>query len=280
MTTATNWCSPSSRRRVAVAVALAVAVAVSTAVFFHAHPDDEVLFTGGTIARAAAEGHRVVLVTATRGEQGHDLAGVVGASESLGARREAELRASAARLGVERLELLGYRDSGMDGAAADGFVQAPAAEAAARLAGILAEEAAAVLVTYDERGVYGHPDHLKVHQVGLRAAQLSDVGSVFLATVDRDQLQALLRLARSLGLDVDDVTLEWAVDAGVAAERITATVDVGDFAETKREAMAAHQTQFPPSAGVLQLSPSSFQHVFGTEWFIELGATGRRSWLW
>jgi len=253
---------------------------VSTAVFFHAHPDDEVLFTGGTMARAAAEGHRVVLVTATRGDRGVDRAGVLGAGETLAERRERELRQSAALLGVDRCELLGYQDSGIDGDGADGFSQAPAEEAAARLAAILVEEAADVFITYDERGIYGHPDHVKVHQVGLRAAQLADSASVFLATIDRDRLQALLVLAETFGLAIDDATLDWAVGAGVAGERITATVDVSDYVEVKRAAMAAHQTQFPPSAGVLLLPPPAFHTVFGTEWYIELGGAPGRSWLW
>jgi LmbE family N-acetylglucosaminyl deacetylase len=269
---------------------------MATAVFFHAHPDDEALFTGGTMARAAAEGHRVVLVTATKGERGLDRSLVAdpilrwGESgprapdpvPNLGPRREAELRVAAGALGVARLHFLGYQDSGIDGDGADGFSAAPAEEAAQRLAAIIVEESAEVLVTYDERGIYGHPDHLQVHKVGLRAAQLADVASVFLATVDRDRLQAMLHLAESFGLAITDDTLDWAVSAGVAADRITTSVDV-DFLDAKRQALAAHQTQFPPGTGLLELPPTAFQVVFGTEWYIELGAvagSAPRSWLW
>ena len=251
-----------------------------TVLFFHAHPDDETLFTGGTMARAAAEGHRVVLVTATRGERGLDRARVLTAGETLGERREGELRDAAKRLGVDRLEFLGYQDSGIEGDDAQGFCQASAEEAAQRLAAVITDEAADVFVTYDERGIYGHPDHLQVHKVGLRAAQLSAVGSVFLATVDRDRLQAIFKLAEPVGLNIEDETLDWAVTAGVAAERITVEVDVSGYADAKHDALAAHQTQFPPGSIVFQLAPDVFQAVFGTEWYMELGGSARRTWLW
>jgi LmbE family N-acetylglucosaminyl deacetylase len=253
---------------------------VGTVVFFHAHPDDEVLFTGGTMARAGAEGNRVVLVTATRGEQGVDRAGVVVAGGSLGSCREGELREAAARLGVHRSQILGYQDSGIDGASAAGFCRAPVEEAAQRLAAVLIDEAADVLVTYDEQGIYGHPDHIQVHRVGVRAAELAGLESVFLATVDRDRLQALLKQAAALGLDLDHDTLDWARTAGVAAERITTTVDVSGYLDAKRSALAAHRTQFPPGTPVLELPPMAFQAVFGTEWYIELGGPKARSWLW
>jgi LmbE family N-acetylglucosaminyl deacetylase len=254
---------------------------VATAVFFHAHPDDEVLFTGGTMARAAAEGHRVVLVTATPGDRGLDRGGVVPPGTTVAERRLQELRESAARLNADRCLLLGYQDSGVDGDAPGGFSRAPAEEAAQRLAAILTDEGADTLVTYDERGIYGHPDHVQVHKVGLRAAQLADVATVFLATVDRDRLQALLQLAPSFGLAIDDETLDWAVAAGVSGDRITTTVDVSGYAEIKRHALAAHQSQFPPGRGLLELPPAAFQVVFGTEWFMELGpGVGHQDWLW
>ncbi|MDQ6614107.1 MAG: PIG-L family deacetylase [Actinomycetota bacterium] len=253
---------------------------MATAVFFHAHPDDEVLFTGGTMARAAAEGHRVVLVTATRGERGVDRAGAVRDGEGIGDVRESELREAAKRLNVDRCLLLGYQDSGIDGAEASGFCQAPAEEAAERLAAIITDEGAEVLVTYDERGIYGHPDHIQVHKVGLRAAQRADLDSVYLATIDRDRLHAVLQLAQAYGLAIDDPSLDWAVSAGVSGDEITNTVDVSGYIDAKRDALAAHHTQFPPGVGVLSLPPPAFQVVFGTEWYIELGAAKHRSWLW
>lgn len=253
---------------------------MATAVFFHAHPDDETLFTGGTMAKAAAEGHRVVLVTATRGDQGEDRAGLVAEGETLAERREEELRAAVGRLGVDRCVILGYGDSGIDGAAAGAFSRLPAKEVeevAARLAAILREEQPDVFVTYDERGIYGHPDHIQVHKVGLRAAQLAEPPSVFLATVDRERLESLFDMARGFGISLDDQTLDWAVSAGVATERITTQVDVSAYIEVKRDALAEHRTQFPPGTVLFQVPVSVFGTIFGMEWFIRLGGSGSGS---
>ena len=137
---------------------------MATLVCFHAHPDDEAIATGGAMAKAAAEGHRVVLVVATRGEEGEVAPGVLGPGEPLGERRVAEVTAATAILGVHRLEFLGYRDSGMMGTPANddpaAFWQADVDEAAGRLAALLDEERAAAVTTYDDHGVYGHPDHI------------------------------------------------------------------------------------------------------------------------
>jgi LmbE family N-acetylglucosaminyl deacetylase len=129
---------------------------MATAVFFHAHPDDESIATGGTMAKAAAAGHRVVLVVATRGEHGEVDDGFLPAGEALWQRREQETAASAEVLGVARVEFLGYVDSGMMGTpendAPESFWQADVDEAAERLARILREEAADVLTVDDEYG--------------------------------------------------------------------------------------------------------------------------------
>ena len=150
---------------------------MATLVSFHAHPDDEAIPTGGTLAKAAKDGHRVVLVFGTRGEHGEVVEGYLDAGEQLWERRVKETHAAAEILGVSRVEFLGYVDSGMMGTpeneAPGSFWQADVEEAAQRLAAILREEDAAVLTAYDENGVYGHPDHIQVHRVGLRAAELA-----------------------------------------------------------------------------------------------------------
>ena len=158
---------------------------MATIVFFHAHPDDEAIATGGTMAKMASEGHRVVLVTATRGELGEVPEGALVEGESLGEHRERELALASEALGVSRLEFLGYRDSGMLGESTNedsvSFWQADLEEASRRLASILEEESAVVLTTYDEHGGYGHPDHVQVHRVGVRAAEIAKTPLVFLA---------------------------------------------------------------------------------------------------
>jgi LmbE family N-acetylglucosaminyl deacetylase len=149
---------------------------MATAVFFHAHPDDEAIATAGTMAGLAADGHRVVLVTATRGELGEVPEGLLAPGETLADRRALELDAACSVLGVARHEYLGYGDSGMEGEDSNNdpgcFWQADVDEAAERLATILREEKADILTAYDEHGNYGHPDHVQVHRVGLRAGAL------------------------------------------------------------------------------------------------------------
>jgi LmbE family N-acetylglucosaminyl deacetylase len=241
-----------------------------TMVCFHAHPDDEAIATGGTIARVAADGHRVVLVVASRGELGETDA--LGPGETLAERRTAEVQRAAEILGIARVEFLPYRDSGMadDPRIADAgtFHAAPVDEAAEHLAAILREEDAAVLTVYDDHGTYGHPDHIKVHHVGYRAAELAGTPRVLEATVNRDYLETLPRptdAGMPEGVEIPDFE---AMDLGVRESRITTWIPVGDLAETKRAAIGAHSSQVGETSFFLQLPPDAFREVFGWEWFI------------
>ncbi len=248
-----------------------------TLVAFHAHPDDESIIMGGTIARAAAEGHRVVLVFATRGDIGEVDDGVLDPHETLAERREGETRGAAQILGVSRVEFLGYRDSGMADTEtihdAGSFWSADVDEAAARLALILDEERPAAFTTYDERGNYGHPDHIQVHRVGLRAAELAPPGRVYAATIDRDHVVTLRAAALEAAPDAVDLPDPDEIELGVASERITTTVDVSGYLERKRAAMAAHASQITPDSFFLALPDDAFRVAFGTEWFIRLDET-------
>src|SRR5256886_14836785 len=136
-----------------------------TLVTFHAHPDDEAIATAGVMAKYADEGHRVVLVVATRGEEGEVAEGFLSPGESLADRRVQETEEAARRLGVARVEFLGYLDSGMMGTpendVAGCFWRADVGEAATKLAALLDEERADVLTVYDENGNYGHPPHIQ-----------------------------------------------------------------------------------------------------------------------
>src|SRR5262245_49934438 len=175
--------SPNSARRARSAdvfVGGAVGSAgMATLVTFHAHPDDESIQTGGTMAKAKADGHRVVLVVATRGEVGEIQPNVLEEGEALADRRVQETHRGADLLGVGRVELLGYIDSGMMGEPTNDvegtFWTADVDEAAGRLAAILEDEHADVLTVYDEIGGYGHPDHIQVHRVGHRAGEQAGV---------------------------------------------------------------------------------------------------------
>ncbi|MFI5915956.1 PIG-L family deacetylase [Dactylosporangium sp. NPDC051541] len=249
--------------------------APSTLVAFHAHPDDETLLTGGTLARAAAEGHRVVLVTATLGESG-----LADGASDLGSRRHAELLAAAEALGCARVETLGYADSGLN--ATGGFSSVPVAEAATRLAAILRAERADVLTGYDANGGYGHPDHLQVHRVARAAAELT--GTPLLeATVDRSRLRAVLAVLRLAGRLLPSLPFGDPTRVFTARRDITHVVDVRPFAAQKRAAMRAHASQAEGGSGVRTLALLShlpgplFRAVCGREWFVEPPGTGKRA---
>jgi LmbE family N-acetylglucosaminyl deacetylase len=211
---------------------------MATAVFFHAHPDDEAIATAGTMARMAADGHRVVLVTATRGELGEVPDGLLAPGETLVERRSKELAAACAVLGVARHEFLDYGDSGMEGEDSNNdpgcFWQADVEEAAERLATILRTEKPDVLTAYDERGNYGHPDHIQVHRVGLRAGELAAVPRVFMATVNRDYLTGLLDTPVADTLLASEGERPSVENLGVPEERITTVVDASAFLDQKR----------------------------------------------
>ena len=243
---------------------------MSTIVSFHAHPDDESILCGGTLAKAAKEGHRVVLVTATRGEHGEVPAGFLSAGETLGQHREIELREAARILGVDRVEFLGYVDSGMRGeptnSAPGAFWSADIEEGAGRLAKILLQEAADVLTLYDSNGAYGHPDHIQVHRVGIRAAQIARTPFLFEATLNREHVVGL----RDNQPEDQPAPPDIGDEIGLPAGKITTTVDVTDFLEAKRSAMTAHRSQMSDESFFLAMPPEQFRLAFGIEWFRQL----------
>lgn len=252
-----------------------------TIVSFHAHPDDEALLIAGTLARAAAEGHRVVLVTATAGEEGL-AAAAYGPPGELARHRIAELQASAAAIGAARVELLGYADSGLDGGRDAGpgvvpFARADVEEAAERLAALLTEEAADVLTSYDAAGGYGHPDHTQVHRVAARAAELAGTPVVLEATIDRDLLRRAVRLVSRVYRFPPEFDLTTFDRAYAPREQITHRVDVRRYTPAKRASMAAHASQATADtgdrtlAGLLRLPGPLYRRVLGREWFIERG---------
>jgi LmbE family N-acetylglucosaminyl deacetylase len=244
---------------------------MATVVAFHAHPDDEVLLTGGTIAKLAAERHRVIIVVASDGEM----------RTATGERLD-EFRASAAILGAEKAVHLGYADSGHgpvlfeDPPGRIRFVRADLEEAAGKLADLLREEHADLLLSYDPQGLNGHRDHVRVHQVGARAAELTGV-RVVEATVPRERIvrfaQPLLLLRLVLRYRLEEVR-----GYGTPQSAITHRVDVRRYAPQKRAALKAHRTPvFSRGRGARALralirSPLPvFRLACGTEWFAEPG---------
>ena len=249
---------------------------MATAVFFHAHPDDEAIATGGTMAKAAKDGHRVLIVVATKGEHGEVAENYLEPEELLWHRREREQQDAAKILGVDRLEFLGYVDSGMidtpENEAAECFWQADVDEAAERLATILREEQADLLTVYDSNGNYGHPDHIQVHRVGVRAAELAGVERVYENTVDRDYFIDLMQRAAEFGVEMPEDAPTEEFELGVAGDLITTRVDVSDFLDVKKAAMRAHASQIGETSFFLAMPDKAFEAMWGQEWFIRRGA--------
>ncbi|QPP07994.1 PIG-L family deacetylase [Streptomyces bathyalis] len=251
-----------------------------TLIALHAHPDDEVLLTGGTLARAAAEGHRVVVVVATDGLMGET-------PEGEEPPRMGELRASAAVLGVARVVHLGYADSGHgrelypDPPDRIRFVRADTEEAARRLAAVLREEVADVLLSYDANGGYGHRDHVKVHHVGKRAAELAETPRVLEATMPREVFGRLMRLVRLLRVPVR-YDPEWLSRIYCSRSDITHAIDVRRYARQKQAALAAHRSEVqgtgriaPAMRALVRLPAPVFGLLLGREWFVEAGRERR-----
>jgi LmbE family N-acetylglucosaminyl deacetylase len=249
---------------------------VATIIAFHAHPDDEVLLTGGTLARLAAEGNRVVIAVACDGDMG--AATDPGAGVRLG-----ELRASASALGAARVVHLGYADSGHgpvlypDPPDRVRFARADLGEAAERLADLIRDEKADVLLSYDPRGGNGHRDHMRVHEVGARAAEITGV-RVLEATVPREVIAMFFRPLLVLRLVVR-YDQQIVVTAGTPRSAITHRVSVGRFAAQKRAALAAHRSQVQGKGRaarlyrvLIRLPAPVFGLLLGREWFAEPGA--------
>jgi LmbE family N-acetylglucosaminyl deacetylase len=240
----------------------------------HAHPDDEATSTGGILAKYSAEGVRTVLVVCTNGElgdapggfkpeqDGHDEAEVV-------AMRRRELDESCRILGVSDLELLGYRDSGMMGwdtnSAPGAFWGLPVDEAAAPLVELMNRYRPDVVVTYDDYGFYGHPDHIQAHRITVAALDRSGLAAkLYFPTIRRSLLSAFRDYMGSADMEMPDVDES---RFGAPDELIAATIDCGRFAAAKRSALAAHASQ-SDNMFFLRLPEQDFAVIFGTEEFI------------
>lgn len=250
-----------------------------TLVAFHAHPDDEALLTAGTMARAAAEGHRVVLVVATDGDLGLSSRAF---ADGLGDRRRREAQASARALGVSRVEFLGYADSGLGPDLAPNppgrvrFLRAPVPQAARLLADILEQERADVLLGYDRNGGYGHRDHVRAHEVATEAARLAGTPRILQATVPRDAICRAIDLVGRVYRfppEFDPTSFQRAFSPRA---EITHRISVRRYAAAKRASMRAHASQASADDGAdrtlaafLRIPRPLYDVVFGREWFVD-----------
>lgn len=266
----------------------------------HAHPDDEVLSTGGILARYAAEGVRTVLVTSTYGEVGeiNDPSVAHATPEELGQIRIKELEAACRILHVSELRWLGYRDSGMAGTEANNhpasYHQAPLAETTGRLVKLIRELKPQVLVTYDENGGYGHPDHIKAHQTTVAAFSAAgdpdrypeagepwQPSKLYFGAFPRSRVRKFAELLRERGIEPpwarrDEPNAEQGEgpetradnNFGQPDERVTTTIDITDWIAAKREALAQHRTQISPDFFFMKLPEDLYRLAFSTESFI------------
>jgi LmbE family N-acetylglucosaminyl deacetylase len=192
----------------------------------------------------------------------------------------AETHASAEILGVSRVAFLDYLDSGMIGTPENdvpgSFWQADVEKAAGELAAILIEEGADVVTAYDENGVYGHPDHIQVHRVGLRAARLAGTPKAYMSTANRDHIRRGMEQAATSGVEMpgppEDMPDPSELRIGVPEDRITTVIDARDYIDVKRRSMVAHASQISETSFFLAMPPDMFTEAFGREWYMLEGA--------
>ncbi|MEV5987540.1 PIG-L family deacetylase [Streptomyces sp. NPDC052051] len=251
----------------------------------HAHPDDEATGTGGVLARYAAEGIRTVLVTCTDGscgdgpggikpgDPGHDPAAVA-------LMRRRELEASCDILKVSHLETLDYADSGMMGwptnDAPGSFWQTPVEEGAARLAELMRRHRPDVVVTYDENGFYGHPDHIQANRITMAALTMTaQTPKVYWTTAPRSQMQRFGEIMREFGADreePDPAEAAAMAEIGLPDEEITTWVDTTAFGAQKLDALAAHASQ-GENIFFLKMGQKRFTELMGVETFVRVQDT-------
>lgn len=253
---------------------------MATLLLVHAHPDDEAISTGGVMVRAHQAGHRVVLVTGTRGELGevHNL-DVEATLPRLGEVRTQELEEAGRLLGVDRQVFLGFRDSGMAGLPSNddpgSFHAAPLPEAAERLAVVLREERPDLVVTYTKDGTYGHPDHVKAHLTTVAALDLLEGEGwhpvrAYEEAIPQSVVERIrARRAAEGGEETQEHDLIGTPDA-----EITVTVDVRDLAETKREALAKHVSQIDPSGPWATMQQQVLEAALGWEHYVRTRGEG------
>lgn len=261
--------------------------------FVHAHPDDECINNGATMAMYAAQGVPVTLVTCTRGEEGEvlvpDLSHLAAEhDDDLGAHRETELATAMAILGVTDYRFLGgagrYRDSGMmdtpTNERPDCFWQADVDEAAGYLVAVIREVRPGALATYDDNGGYGHPDHIQTHRVAMRAVELAadpdfrpDLGlawsvpKVYENVTPRSFLQQGIDAMKEAGVDFFGTDNAEDLPFGVPDEMATARVDATDFEPVKMKALAAHETQVEVDGPFFALSDHVGSRAWGFEFY-------------
>ena len=252
----------------------------------HAHPDDETINNGVTMAKYAASGAQVTLVTCTRGEEGEvlvtELANLASdKDDKLGEHREVELKDAMAQLGINDFRFLGapnkkWRDSGMMGTTqnerGDVFWQADLDEASHELVKIILEIKPQVLITYDEFGGYGHPDHIKAHRVAMRATELAaeqgwQISKIYWNTMPRSVIQMGIEKMKEVGSDFFGAESADDLPFAKPDELVTTVVNAPEYVPQKLAAMKAHATQISVDGPFFALSNNLGLSVWGDEYY-------------
>jgi len=242
----------------------------------HAHPDDESISTGGILARYSAEGYRTVLVTCTNGECGDGANGEKPGEEGhnpqeVTATRYEELERSAAILGITHLVKLGFRDSGMMGWAsndfADSFWRTDVELGARRLAEVMDLYQPQVVVTYDENGFYGHPDHIQANRITHRAIELTQIPQkLYYTAVPRSIMEQMAVVMAQAGIET---TIEDLPSQGTPNTEISAWVDVSAYCSAKYQSLLAHASQ-AENMFFLKMGEQVFSEYFPIETFLRI----------
>ncbi len=251
----------------------------------HAHPDDEASSTGGVLAKYADEGIRTVIVTCTNGEFGDAPGGIKPGAEGhdeteVAEIRLAELRESVKILGVTNLELLGYHDSGMPDweykSRDDAFCNVPEADVAARIGALIERYRPQVVITYDDKGAYQHPDHVHASRAAQAAVAATGIpAKLYLSAMRRSSWRKIWDALREAGEDVPDFSStppEVVRQMEEAEQRITTTVDITPVIERKRDALMAHASQIRES-WFSKIPEEIATEAFGQESFIRASDT-------
>jgi LmbE family N-acetylglucosaminyl deacetylase len=246
----------------------------------HAHPDDEASSTGGVLARYADEGVRTIVITCTNGEFGDGPSGVKPGADghdeaAVAQTRLGELRESAKILGVTELETFGYHDSGMPEwdykDRPDAFCNVPEAVVAARIGVLIERYRPQVVITYDDKGAYQHPDHVHASKAAAAATAASGIpAKLYLTAMRRSDWRKIWEALREQGVDVPDlsnVSPEVQRQMDEAEQRITTTIDIQPVLWRKRDALLAHASQISES-WFSKIPPEIAEQAFGRESFI------------
>jgi N-acetyl-1-D-myo-inositol-2-amino-2-deoxy-alpha-D-glucopyranoside deacetylase len=250
-----------------------------------AHPDDETFSAAGVMAAAAERGAPVTVISATRGEAGESSIAGLNDPERLGVVRERELREAMRQIGVSDVRLLGYRDSGMAGSpSADdprAFIRAPVETVATSLVSDIRSVRPQVILTFGPEGLYGHPDHLHMHHVALRAIQIAadpsytgrttsepwQAPALYYAAFPREDMLTLLDRPNS---PLRSLPEDARANLGTPRSQITHTINIEPWQASKRAAIASHRTQTAEGGPLAGIPPEVIESQLSAEYFVRV----------